>query len=134
MNLQINKKIKLAAACVIFGIAAVVYYIYDPSLPQNPFPPCPTSYLWGLECPGCGSQRAFHALLHFDIPRAFSYNPVMIVALPYVLLGIYFEYFGGKQKYPNMRRRLFGKTATIVTFIVVIVYFILRNVDLTSFS
>ena len=40
----------------------------------------------GLHCPGCGSTRACHALVHGDIPTAFDNNPFLIAALPFILV------------------------------------------------
>lgn len=48
------------------------------------FPPCPFHVLTGLDCPGCGSLRALHSLLHLDVMRALSYNPLMCVCLPFL--------------------------------------------------
>lgn len=51
----------------------------------------------------------------------------MVLAIPYVLVGVYFEYFGGKQTYPGTRKMLFGPKATILTLIIVVLYWIGRN-------
>lgn len=38
--------------------------------------------LTGLWCPGCGSQRALHALLHGHVGTAIGLNVLMMCALP----------------------------------------------------
>ncbi|OGF50985.1 MAG: hypothetical protein A2231_06415 [Candidatus Firestonebacteria bacterium RIFOXYA2_FULL_40_8] len=52
------------------------------------YPLCPTHYLTTLSCPGCGSLRAMHNLLHGNIKEAFYFNPLMILALP--ILAVWF--------------------------------------------
>lgn len=49
-------------------------------------PKCPVHLFTGWECPGCGSQRAIHALLHGDIAEAFAFNAFMVILLPYVII------------------------------------------------
>ena len=82
----------------------------------------------GLECPGCGSQRAFHQLLHLNIASAFRQNPIVVLYLPYILLGLYIEYAGGKNKFPRIRKLLYGKEAAIIILISIILYWIGRNI------
>ncbi|WP_225974845.1 DUF2752 domain-containing protein [Arachidicoccus ginsenosidivorans] len=49
------------------------------------FPKCPFRSLTGLQCPGCGSQRAIHDLLNLDILGAFRENALMVVSIPYIV-------------------------------------------------
>jgi hypothetical protein len=59
----------------------VVLYRFDPA--SSPlYPPCMFHELTGLHCAGCGSLRAFHALLHGEWRRALALNPAAVVALP----------------------------------------------------
>ena len=83
----------------------------------------------GFDCPGCGSQRAIHHLLHFRLKDAFTSNPLLILAIPYLIIGIYFEYFGGKEKYPTARKTLFGKRAIIIVLILIVLFWIGRNIS-----
>lgn len=39
----------------------------------------------GLHCPGCGTGRALHALVHGDVPRALRLNALTIAAIPVFL-------------------------------------------------
>ncbi|WP_255498734.1 DUF2752 domain-containing protein [Dysgonomonas sp. ZJ709] len=114
-------------AIALTAIAIVIYFLFSPE-ESNIFPQCPFHYLTGLDCPGCGSQRAIHNILHFRIKEAFFFNPLLVISIPYLIYGIYMEYFGGKQKYPTARQIFFGKTATIIIFFIVIVYWVGRNV------
>ncbi len=52
------------------------------------YPVCPFYALTGLHCPGCGTLRGLHQLLHGNFIAAFDYNPYSMLALP--LLGYAF--------------------------------------------
>ena len=69
----------LLAGAGVFGLAVV--YLFDP---RNPglYPICPFFGLTGCYCPGCGTLRALHQLLHGNIAAAFGYNPYSMLALP----------------------------------------------------
>lgn len=67
------------------GAVAVLARV-DPNAHGSPLPPCPLRTLTGLYCPGCGSTRALHDLLHGDIAGALAMNPLLVVALPVLLL------------------------------------------------
>lgn len=124
---MIKKHFKYIAAVTFMVAAVIIYYLFSPEN-TNYFPECPFHYLTGLDCPGCGSQRALHYLLHFDIKEAFLRNPLLVISIPYLIVGVYFEYMGGRYKFPRIRKFLFGKNATIVILIIVIAYWIGRNV------
>lgn len=68
----------------MLGIAgAVVLYAFDPREPGL-YPICPFFGLTGFHCPGCGAARALHQLLHGNITAALGYNPLTILALPFI--------------------------------------------------
>jgi len=70
------------AAGLLAGLAgAVVFWAFDPD--QNGFyPRCTLHSLTGLDCPGCGSQRAVHCLLHGELAAAVSANALLVLLLP----------------------------------------------------
>ncbi|MCC8175762.1 MAG: DUF2752 domain-containing protein [Bacteroidales bacterium] len=55
----------------------------------------------GLDCPGCGSQRALQALFHGHWEQAWSFNPMTLMGIPVVALYLALEAW-------NMRRRKGG--------------------------
>lgn len=67
-------------------LVAVVLWQVDPNAPGNGLPPCPFLALTGLYCPGCGSTRALHALLHGDLGHALAMNPLLVLSLPLLAL------------------------------------------------
>jgi Protein of unknown function (DUF2752). len=50
-------------------------------------PPCPFKAVTGLPCPACGSGRASAALAAFDIPSAFTSNPLFTLGALVFLAG-----------------------------------------------
>jgi len=65
----------LACGCLL--------YVADPAGPSC-YPPCPVHYLTGLHCPGCGSLRAAHQLLHGHLVAALGLNPLMVLSVPFL--------------------------------------------------
>jgi hypothetical protein len=44
--------------------------------------------LTGFLCPGCGSTRAMHQILHGHVVAAFMLNPLLLLALPFLLFAL----------------------------------------------
>src|SRR5690554_4920065 len=77
---------------IIYGYAGVmltgsvvILYLFNPE-EASVYPPCPFHYITRLYCPGCGSLRALHNLLHGHLTKAMSLNPLMVATLP--ILGL----------------------------------------------
>ena len=58
-----------------------VYAFFDPAR-HSLFPQCAFHQLTGLDCPGCGGQRALHQLLHGNLIEAFRFNALLIMLMP----------------------------------------------------
>lgn len=123
------RKAILASLIIVGGILGLtIYFLVDPS--KTFMPRCPFYELTGWLCPGCGSQRAIHALLHMNISQAFNFNPLLIIALPYVVLGGLLQLFDMKNILILwLRLNLFGRWAAYIWGIVIIAYWICRNFD-----
>jgi hypothetical protein len=110
------------------GVLGFLYWKFDPTQADSLFPRCPLFVWTGLKCAGCGSQRAVHSLLHGDLAAAWAYNPMFVLALPYVLVGIWLEYFVPRTRYTTLRQRFFGGKAIVVWGVLLTAYMIARNV------
>ena len=74
------KKILHAGLLVfIFGLA-VLFFLLNPSEHQL-FPRCIFNTVTGYYCPGCGSQRAIHSLLHLNFAGVVGNNFLFIPAV-----------------------------------------------------
>lgn len=129
MDITSNKNFKLIIGSILLLslIAALfVFYILDPEK-YAVFPKCPFLLMTGLECPGCGTQRSIHQLLHLNIGAALRYNTFMVLALPYIFLGIYFDFFNGKARNPRLQNFFYGRWSAIVVLVIILAFWILRN-------
>jgi Protein of unknown function (DUF2752) len=72
------------ASAAAFG--AVILYRFDP-VTAGFFPPCMFRTLTGLECPGCGTTRALHQLLHGEVAAAFALNPMLFAVAPFAAIA-----------------------------------------------
>lgn len=112
---------------------SLLYFLFDPAVNRF-FPPCPFHTLTGFFCPGCGSQRAFHDILHGHLLQAASHNILFLLFTPLML-------FAGVVAANNVLRkkkveqRLFNSTIfTKAVLIAVVSFWILRNLPLRPFS
>jgi hypothetical protein len=78
--------------------------------------PCPFKYLTHLDCPGCGFQRSFLALIQGDVQASFDLYP------PTIPLLITFLYFALSHKLPlnvstndTVKKTVFIIAGTLVT-------------------
>ncbi|MBP3549689.1 MAG: DUF2752 domain-containing protein [Rikenellaceae bacterium] len=110
---------------VVLIAAAAIYYTFDPA--TTPFPRCPFLVLTGWECPGCGSQRAIHSLLHLDIAAAWRYNAMLVLSIPYVVLLLVAERLG-RRRQSRLYRVLNSEVLIWSYFALVVAWWILRNV------
>jgi len=116
-----------AAAWLTLVTGALFLFFFNPASPSNQFfPKCPFRLLTGLQCPGCGSTRAFYQLLHLHPIAAFKLNPLMILTLPFIVYG-----FLGHTKSAitgSPHRRVFIPSLYLWGWLAVMVFFwIFRN-------
>lgn len=126
------KKIINIGLLVAFTGLAILFFVLNPAEHQI-FPRCVFNALTGYYCPGCGSQRAIHSLLHLDLAGVVSYNILFIPA--FLLLSYHYSFrvinniFNSKL--PNI---FYFKSTPWIIFGVVVVFFILRNLPIYPFS
>lgn len=122
-----KKRIVTAILLPVLILFAVIYYRTDP-IESIYFPKCMIRTLTGYDCPGCGSQRAIHHLLHLNIGDALRANALVVVMIPYISAGLWFEYAGKKEKYPVAYRRIFGRRMMLIVLIAIIAFTVIRNI------
>lgn len=55
--------------------------------------PCPIKESTGFDCPGCGMQRSFLALVQGDLPGSLALHPALIpFIITWVLLFLHLRY------------------------------------------
>ena len=87
MRWQPFKYLLMAAGGGVLAAGVVILYWFDPSKVSF-FPPCISYQLTHLYCPGCGATRAMHHLLHGHLVQAFRHNPLLLLAMPYLVWGL----------------------------------------------
>ena len=121
---------------VLLGLAALpclaMVYARNPEEPGY-YPPCVFYALTGLHCPGCGTLRAVHQLLHGNLITAFGYNPYTMLALP--VIGYAFLSALLLTTYGKRLPTVFVHPALIWGLLVAVLSFwVLRNVPVYPFT
>lgn len=124
-----KKIVKWILALTVISVLAIIYKTYNPD-GNVYFPKCLFRELTGYKCPGCGSQRAVHYLLNLDLMNALKENALLVLAIPYLLLGFMFDAVAKpSQKMLKWRRILFGRKAIFIILTMIIAFWILRNLS-----
>jgi len=132
MILQARRRYVFAAMFLLGLTGLLMLRIFDPAT-SGIFPPCPLRYVTGWYCPGCGSLRAIHALLHGNLRQAWAMNVLTVLFAPFIVYGL------ASQLHLQIRGRtlpgIMLPAVWIRALCVVIVLFgILRNLPLPPFN
>ena len=107
-------------------------YAFDPAA-DGIFPACLLYDHTGLYCPGCGSTRAAHQLLHGDLYAAFRLNPLLVTALPAIIYAL------SQRLIPTVAGRRLPRPAITAGRIrlllaVIVLYTVFRNIPVFPFN
>lgn len=119
-----SKAVMAAGDAIALAGVVWVYFSFDPS--SYLFPRCMFLTITGLQCPGCGSQRALHALLHGDIAAAWAHNALLLIELP--LIAALVVAWRLRRRYPALHRALNSRSLIITLLTVIILWTIVRNI------
>lgn len=117
--------ITAAAAVIFLTAAAAVYFHFDPAEAAW-MPQCIFRRLTGLQCPGCGSQRFLHAILHGDIHAALRANALLLPLIPYLFFWGAVEISPSRNQ--RLRRALNSIPAIISILAIIIIWGVARNI------
>ena len=110
----------------------LLLYWRDPAT-ASIFPVCPFHALTGLDCPGCGSLRAMHQLLHGNLLAALRLNPLVVLSLPLLAYCGLADFVGRTSGYRLPPGR--GRAGYIWLLLAVIVAFwFFRNIPCYPFT
>ena len=87
LGLALSERARYAALAALTLVGALVLYNVDPRNPSS-YPVCPFLGLTGCYCPGCGTLRALHQLLHGNLLAAMGYNPLTVLSLPFIAYSL----------------------------------------------
>jgi Protein of unknown function (DUF2752) len=114
-------------------LAGSVYlYVFEPGK-TGIFPPCLFRTLTGLTCPGCGSTRAMHQILHGHFAAAFMLNPLFLLAIPFLLYA-FLRYSVVVLRGGVPRQNALPASYIYALFVIVVSFWIFRNTPLYPFA
>jgi hypothetical protein len=108
----------------ILAVVATVLYLFNPAQ-FGFYPVCQFYKTTGLLCPGCGSLRALHNLLHGHFAEAFRFNQLLVFSLPaaVIIAGFYLKQKALGKPFALRVKPLWG----VLALVVLILFTILRN-------
>jgi hypothetical protein len=107
------------------AVGAAYLFVFEPGK-SGFFPACPFRTITGFTCPGCGSTRGLHRLLHGDVVGAFEFNPLMVVALPFLLYALVRYTTAAVTGRPLKVNRLNAKYIWVL-LVVIVSFWVFRN-------
>lgn len=122
-----------AGAAIVVGSAAVSAVAYFNPVTAGFFPQCPLHQMTGLNCPGCGLTRGFHALFHGDILGALHFNaliPFYIFFFGYAALTLVLIAFRGR----GLSTKIFQPRFIYGFLIFALVFGVVRNLPFFPFN
>jgi hypothetical protein len=76
-----SRKLALTGALALAAGLCLVLFLFDPGQFRF-YPRCILYQTTGLLCPGCGSLRALHHLLHGQVLAALHFNALLVAGTP----------------------------------------------------
>lgn len=133
-NTPHDKNLRVRAFFVVAGaIAGAVFMYFMNPTGSRFFPKCLMYLLTGIYCPGCGSARASHELLHGHVFAAMGYNILFVLSMP--LLAYYVAgnalILLGKKPLPELKI-----TSAVAWALVAIIFsfMVFRNIYIYPFT
>jgi hypothetical protein len=122
-----------AGVPLLAGAGSLLLYLVDPARSRI-LPACPTYLLTGIYCPGCGTARMLHSLLHLRLVEALDHNVLMVFLLPVVLyagLATYLAFVFGRSLIPALR---IAHWISLLILVAIVVFTVLRNLPFSPFT
>ena len=120
-----RRTLVIVGCVVVLLVFGFIYYALDPAS-STFFPRCPFLSFTGYKCPGCGSQRAIHALLNGDVAGAFRFNAFLLIAIPWIALCLFAE--GCRTRNPRLYARLNSPLLIWLFLVMTLLWWLLRNI------
>src|SRR4026208_1266100 len=110
---------------------AAYLFVFEPGK-SGFFPPCIFRLLTGFTCPGCGSTRAMHQVVHGHFIAAFELNPLLLLAIPFLLFALV-RYSVIVMRGGVPRQNTLPPSYIYALFVVVLSFWIFRNTTFYPF-
>ena len=129
---KLNPRITMALVWATLAAGGIYLFLFEPGK-TGFFPACPFRLLTGFTCPGCGSTRGLHRLLHGDVIAAFKLNPLLILSLPFLLYALLRYTNAAIHNKPLPGNQLNAKYIWAL-FFVILSFWIFRNTPFYPFA
>jgi Protein of unknown function (DUF2752) len=110
---------------------AAYLFVFEPGK-SGFFPGCPFRLLTGFTCPGCGTTRALHQILHGHFAAAFMLNPLLVLAIPFLLFAL-LRYSVIVMRGGVPRPNALPAPVIYALFVIIVSFWIFRNTPLYPF-
>jgi len=110
---------------------AAYLFLFEPGK-TGFFPVCLFRLCTGFTCPGCGSTRAMHQLLHGHVLAAFMLNPLFLLAIPFLLYALV-RYTVVVMRGGVPRQNMLPASFIYALFFVILSFWIFRNTPFYPF-
>jgi hypothetical protein len=110
---------------------ATYLYVFEPGK-TGFFPVCIFRLCTGFTCPGCGSTRALHQMLHGHFATAFTLNPLFLLAIPFILFAL-LRYSVAVMRGRVPRQNFIPASFIYALFVIVVSFWIFRNTPFYPF-
>lgn len=129
-----KSKLYFYIGLAVVGLLLLGFYFKFNPTQHHFFPKCLFHSLTGLHCPGCGSQRALHAILNGHIIEGLKHNLLIVLAFTIIVYkGVRLLITHFKPQY--LKTDLLYKTYTpLIILVFVIAFWVLRNIPVAPFS
>lgn len=117
------RRLVVALIAAVIVAALIVIFIFNPEKTVW-MPHCPSHMLTGYDCPGCGTLRALHALMHGDVAAAWNYNAAVFFALPVMAALAVAPH---TRPHSPLRRFADSRRTPIAVFIALVAWTVFRN-------
>ena len=130
-EVSVKRSYKILILFMAVLVLGTVYLIFDPA-ETSWMPKCPVHTLIGLDCPGCGSQRAFHSLLHGDLAGAARANALLFLIIP-VLMTIGIAELT-RNRFPNLFKFICHPYFIGLILASILLWTLVRNIYISSIA
>ena len=128
----ITLNLKYLGILLLTIVLAFIYFYVGPS-EVGFLPKCPLYVTTGIFCPGCGSQRATHELLHFNFLGILNQNILYVVGL--LILGYHILITGINLLFKkNIYNYVYHPKTPLVILVFIILFWIIRNIPIYPFN
>ena len=118
---------------LLFGLGVLILYFFKEPSNTALFPKCPFYSFTGLYCPGCGSQRAIHQILHGNIIEGIRHNLLLLLLIVLLVYKAVIK-LTSNYRIKSVENILHHPKTTYTVLVLIILFWIFRNIPMRPFS